>query len=181
MVTVVIQYKNNPHNLAVLLTQLQPQLHPDDDIYILDESVDKMGLKIAVAYGATRCYIYVETSPHANFLESGIRSMVQNNQHALIYLSENCFISSTFISNMKKVMDSQYEIISPVVNINHYHKMDPNFKFFNPAEFILESADDFSRDCFMLMRQSKKSYGLLRTEQVSVLLPPTFLESTTRS
>lgn len=180
MVTILLQYKENPINLAVLLSQLQPQLHPDDDIYLIDSSEHKNGLKLVAAYGTTRCYIFVETSPQINRLKAGIQSMVDNNQHALIYLSENAFISSTFVSNMKRVIDSQYEIISPVVVPNQFHKMDPNFKFFNSSELLLESADDFSPDCFMLTRQSRKSYGLLKNERVITLLPPDFLKATTQ-
>ncbi len=168
MLTVVIPFKSNPTNLAVLLAQLQPQLNPDDDIYILDSSSDRSALKLAALYGTTRSYIFVEIGPYGKALEAGLESMADNNQHALLFLNENCFISSTFVANMKKAIDSPYQIVSPRVYRNPYHKMDSNFKLYNSPIRELVEAEDFNADCFLLTRQSKKSYGLLVNEYVTV-------------
>lgn len=168
MLTVTIPYLANPINLAVLLSQLQPQLHPDDDIYIVDASPNKDALKLAALYGTTRCYIFVELTKYRNALEYGIQSMVENNQEALLFLKEDCFISSTFIANIKKAVDSPYQLISPRVYKNPYPKMDTNFKLYNPTTNKLSESQDFSADCFLLTRQSKKSYGLLENEYVSI-------------
>lgn len=168
MLTVVIPFKSNPTNLAVLLAQLQPQLHPNDDIYIVDSSLKKDGLKIAALYGTTRSYIFVEPTKYENALEFGIQSMVENNQEAILFLKEDAFISATFVSNMKKTLDSPFQIISPRVYKNPYPKMDPNFKLYNPVGSDLVEHDDFDASCFMLTRQSKKNYGLLKNEYVII-------------
>lgn len=168
MLTVTIAYKSNPLNLAVLLAQLQPQLHPDDDIYIIDSSPKKDALKLAALYGTTRCYIFVEPTKYENSLQYGIQSMVDNNQEAMLFLREDCFISSTFIANIKKTIDSPFQIISPRVYHNPYAKMDSNFKLYNSSDLDLQESDDFNASCFLLTRQSKRSYGLLNNEYVAV-------------
>jgi hypothetical protein len=174
MLTCVIPFKSDPINLAVLLCQLQPQLHESDDIYIIDTSPDHLALKIATIYGTTRCYIFVEPTTYENSLKFGIQSMVENKQEALLFLSEDCFISSTFILNMKKLIKSGYEISSPVVYENPYHKMDTNFKFFNPIKnVVIKRADNFSPHCFMIVDKPPKprrsAYGLLTNEYVLVM------------
>ena len=178
MVTVVIPFVKDPINFAVLLATLQPQLHPDDDIYIIDTSPDKLALKIATLYGTTRCYIFVEPAPYEKSLQYGIQSMVENKQKGLIFLGEDCFISSTFIFNMKKLIDSNYEIASPRVYENPYHKMDPNFKYYNPTKEELTKSDNFSSHCFFINNnpilgtkemKRHRGYGLLNNEYVLVL------------
>lgn len=155
-------------NLAVLLAQLQPQLHPSDDIYIIDSSREKNGLKVAALYGTTRSYIFVEPTKYENALQYGLQSMVENTQEASLFLREDAFISSTFVANMKKTLDSPYQIISPRVYQNPYPKMDPNFKLYNPSVNDLVAHDDFNAFCFMLTRQSKRNYGLLKNEYVII-------------
>ena len=169
MVTCLIFFKNNPLNLAVLLTALQPQLSPDDDIYIVDASEKGVAPKIATMYGTTRNYIFVETTKHPNFLEYGIQSMMDNGQEALLYLDESCFISSTFVANIKKTIKSEYEIISPKVKENPYYKMDSNFNFYNPTETSLKECRDFNHKCFLLTRDGTKDYATLENEQVIIL------------
>jgi hypothetical protein len=163
----------DPINFAVLLSTIQPQLHPDDDLYIIDCSPDKLGLKIATIYGTTRCYIFVEPTTYENSLRFGIQSMVENKQQALIFLSEDCFISSTFIFNMKKFIKSHYEIGSPRVFENPYHKMDTNFKYYNPTSGKITSAENFSSQCFIINNKPlpprKKEYGFLEDEYVLVM------------
>ena len=173
MITVVIPFIKDPINFAVLLSTIQPQLHPDDDLYIIDTSPDKLALQVVVRYGTTRCYIFVEPTTYENSLKFGIESMVENKQQALIFLSEDCFISTTFISNMKKLIKTHYEIASPVVYENPYHKMDNNFKFFNPIKAKISDADNFSHHCFIInnhpQQPTKETYGLLENEYVLVM------------
>jgi hypothetical protein len=99
--------------------------------------------------------------------------MVENKQQALIFLSEDCFISATFISNMKKLFKSGFEIASPVVYENPYHKMDNNFKFFNPIKAKISDAENFSYHCFLInnhpLEPKKEVYGLLENEYVLVM------------
>lgn len=175
MLTVCIPFVKDPINFAVLLSTIQPQLHPDDDLYIIDTSPDKFALKAVAIYGTTRCYIFVEPAPFEKSLEYSIQSMVENNQQALIMLSEDAFISSTFIANMKKVIDSPYDIVSPKVFQNPYQKMDNNFKFFNSTKPDLTMSDNFSPYCFMITNKTKekpKGYGLLNNEYVLILKNP---------
>lgn len=179
MITCLIRYKQSPLNFSVLLSQLQPQLHPDDDIFIFDESPNRLGLRLSLMYGTNRSYINVETSPHKNYLKSGLESMNKNNQQALIVLNENCFVSSTFIPNMKKAITTNYEIVSPVVNFNEHYKMDSNFKFYNQQELLIEDADDFSPECFMITRDGDRKYGTLLNEYLTVLRPNPLLKLTT--
>lgn len=171
MVTCLIRYKSSPLNFVSLLTSLQPQLHPDDDIFIFDESPDRLGLRLSLMYGTVRSYIYVETSPHKNYLQSGLLSMNKNKQQALIVLNENCFVSSTFASNMKKAITTDYEIVCPKIVYNEHYKMDTNFKFYNPQELLIEDADEFNPECFMISRDGDRKYGTLLNEYVSILKP----------
>jgi len=169
MVTCLIYFRDNPLNLAVLLNSLQRQLSTDDDIYIIDASEKKIAPKIATLYGTTRNYIFVETTKHPNYLKYGLQSMADNNQQALLYLDEDCFVSSTFIANMKKAIPSEYEIISPVVSENPFYKMNNNFKLYNSTENLLEESPDFNHKCFLITRDGEKDYATLKNEQVIVL------------
>ena len=178
MVTVCIPFVKDPINFAVLLATLQPQLHPDDDLYIIDTSKERLALKIAAIYGTTRCYVFVEPAPYEKSLQYGIQSMVENKQQGLIFLSEDCFISSTFIFNMKQLLKTSYEIGSPKVFENPYHKMDPNFKYYNPTKPVISTADNFSAHCFFInndptlgtkLNRRKKGYALLENEYVLVM------------
>lgn len=180
MLTICIPFVKDPINFAVLLATLQPQLHPDDDIYILDTSPDKMALKIVAIYGTTRCYNFVELAPYEKSLQYGIQSMVENKQQGLVFLSEDCFISSTFIFNMKQLIHSNYELVSPRVYENPYHKMDPNFKYYNPTKPTeVVPAENFSSHCFFINNRQfakdevpEKTYGLLQNEYVLVMKNP---------
>lgn len=168
-----IPFVKDPINFAVLLATLQPQLHPDDDIYVIDTSKEKLALKIAAIYGTTRCYIFVETAKYEDSLKFALQSMAENKQQGLIFLSEDCFISSTFILNMKKLIKSHYEIVSPRVYQNPYHKMDNNFKYYNPTAEKISPAEDFSKQCFFINDKPAEpvveGYGLLENEYVLVL------------
>lgn len=165
MITVVIAFRENVLNFVALLTQLQPLLHKDDDIYVVDSSPNRDALRIVAMYGTTRCYIFVEPTKE-DALGCGIQSMVENDQKALLFLDEGCFISSTLIANLKKIV-GEYQNVSPLVNINPYYKMDTNYKHYNSPNDLVE-AKGFSKKCFLMSRNYKKRYGLLKNEYVTV-------------
>ena len=170
MVTVCLKYKNNLTNFAVLLSQIQPQLSSLDDIYIIDSSPTRDALKIATMYGTTRSYIFVEPSKIENSLEYGLQSMAENKQEATIFLNDNCFVSSTFIANMKKAIGSGYEIISPRVKENLGYKMDNDFQFYNKTTPILKPKDDFNCSCYMIISsEDNDKYAELDNELVVTL------------
>lgn len=172
MVTVLLLFRKNYINFSILLSTLQSQLSPEDDIYIVDSSPDRQALTLAKVYGTTRCYIFVEPASIEHSLEYGLQSMAENDQQALIFLDENCFISLTFIMNMKQAINSNYEIVSPVVKQNEYEKMDNDFKFFKSRQMSLTDAEDFNSKCFMINKDKDTGiYGLLKNEFVSVLKP----------
>lgn len=172
MVTVVLKYKDNLTNFAVLLSQIQPQLSSLDDIYIIDSSPSRDALKVATMYGTTRSYIFVEPSKLENSLEFGLQSMAENKQEATIFLNDNCFISSTFITNMKKSIGSGYEIVSPKVKENLGYKMDNDFNFFHKTTPVLVPQDDFNCNCYMIVNsEDNGKYAQLDNEFVILLKP----------
>lgn len=172
MVTVCLKYKDNLVNFAVLLSQIQPQLTTGDDIYIIDSSPTRDALKIATMYGTTRSYIFVEPTQIENSLEFGLQSMAENKQEATIFLNDNCFVSSTFIANMKKAIGSGYEIVSPRVKENLGYKMDNDFQFYHKTTPVLTSQDDFNCNCHMIVNsEDNDKYAQLDNEFVILLKP----------
>lgn len=125
------------------MVNLQPQLHTSDDIYIIDASKDRSGLKIATLYGTTRCYIFVELRKTIDKAEkAGFESVLQNKQEGGLVLSENTLLSQTFISNLKKAIklnrNSKYDALMPEIVKMPYPRMDQNFRWFNPPTKRLE-------------------------------------------
>ena len=170
MITLLLIYQKNYVNFSVLLTTLQSQLSSEDDIYIIDTSKNKEALKLATIYGTTRSYIFVEPTTLDKALGVGLESMSDNKQEALIFLGENCFVATTFISNMKRAINSGYEIISPVVKQNQYYSMDNNFKFYNASGTRLKSQENFNSNCYMVVsKEDNGKYALLENEYVVIL------------
>jgi hypothetical protein len=139
--TVFIYVKDNPQNFAILLVQLQPQLKEEDDIYIVDATPNREGLRLAKLYGSTRCYIFVEVGDYDwktayNFAE---QNMFNNKQEGILHLRENLIISSTFISNMKKAAQSEYGIIYPVLIGVPYERFPSDFKWYNSAKTVKDA------------------------------------------
>lgn len=130
MITVAIEYTGSP-NFPVLLVQLQPQLHPDDDIYIVDKTPDRSALKICELYGSTRCYIFVEVSRGIDVKTAGEQSARENRQISTIVLNENAVISATLIHNIKRSFRNSEQTRHPEILETPYPKMPANFSWYN--------------------------------------------------
>lgn len=131
--TTIIIYSGNKMGLAQLLVSLQPQLHPDDDIYIV--SPDESAKKIAMMYGSTRCYIFVEISQKKGraAIKLGLESMKDNKQEGALIISDRCVISTTFVKNLKKAAAKpDFGMLVPQVSETKT-MLDQNFKWFNPV------------------------------------------------
>lgn len=138
MLTIVIPYFGDEKALAALLINLQPQLHPDDDIYIVDSSDSHSGIKIAALYGTTRCYIFVEVGKfdYSGAWSAGFQSASENKQAGALILAETAILSATFISNLKKAMklaEGKFDVLLPKVRVMPFERMDPNFVWFYPS------------------------------------------------
>lgn len=166
--TVFIYYTGNKTGLSVIITQLQPQLAESDDIYIVDASPGKKGVTVANQYSSTRCYIFVEVAD-CSFeiaLKYALQSMVENKQEGLLVLSDRCVISSTFISNLKRVAGCDFFCLSPKVYTNPYERLNQNFRWYNPPNNTIEKAPDFDPRCFYIKEATNKDCGLLANELV---------------
>lgn len=136
--TVIIPFTGQIIGLSQLLVSLQPQLHPDDDIYIVDSSKEKLAKNIVLKYGSTRCYIMVEQTETLitmqDVVKRGLESMKQNKQDgALIIFPENT-ISTTFIGNLKKAAShGDWNFLIPRVATSVGGIIDQNFNWFNPT------------------------------------------------
>jgi hypothetical protein len=152
MITVIIPYMGNKVGLTQLLVSLQPQLHPDDDIYVVDSSLDRSAVKLVKAYGANRCYIFVEVTDKIgrDAIQYGLQSMKENKQDGALILAENSVISSTFIANLKKAAaHKEWGILIPAVSEVIDGIMDANFKWFCPPtteiKLVNENEEKLSR------------------------------------
>lgn len=112
---------------------LQPQLHPDDDIYLIDSSRDRSGVKIANLYGTSRCYIFVEVGDYSfdKSVEFGKQSAKENKQIPLV-LFENSVISATFIQNYKRSI-RRGDGEKPAFLKTPYPKIPPDFQWYCPS------------------------------------------------
>lgn len=173
MLTVVIPYTGNKLGLVSLLTSLQPQLHPTDDIYIIDSTPDRSGLKIAAMYGTTRCYIFVEVGLYsykdARFL--GIQSAAQNGQKGVLVISDRCFISQTFIANLKKAAVFGHKAVAPkVVEVPH-PLMESNFQWFNPPTTEVKKARISQLFCYYIPTEHTSPDMAVFENEMVVVLP----------
>ena len=140
MITVAIVYRGNHSALSQLLVGLQPQLHPNDDIYIFDLSRDRSAIRVAKRYGSTRCYLFVELmSTQSKIFDFAIQSMSDNKQDGVLFLPSTSVISNTFVANLKKA-SKDYDVL--FFNSSFVEDMDPNFKWFTPPPTVskLENA-----------------------------------------
>lgn len=174
MITVTIPYEGNKMGLAQLLVSLQPQLHPDDDIYIVDFSQDKSALQIAKLYGSTRCYIMVEPTDKT-FIEAlgfGLQSMKENKQKGVLILETELVIPTTFIANLKKSIKADYELF--LLDISDSTEMDPNFKWFNPipavVDFALWQMNPNARSMYIKATAVNEKFGLHTTKPIYGLI-----------
>lgn len=145
--TIIIPYTGKQHGLSQLLVALQPQLHPDDDIYIVDMSKDLSGLKLAGLYGSTRCYIFVEKAPGIGFVEAvryGVENMKGNKQDSALVLTERCVITNTFVANMKKALKAcNHCTLVPKYMEVLEDRMDANFNWYGSSQVKIEEVDDY--------------------------------------
>jgi len=185
MMTVIIPYQGNKHGLSQLLVSLQPQLHPDDDIYIIDMTKDLSGVKIAALYGSTRCFIFVETAPDIDTKEAiqrGIESMKENKQECGLVITERCVITNTFVANMKKALKvCNHCTLVP----NHSdvlpgdEKMDANFNWYGSSQTRIldvnmeEMFRELTDQCKLIRNlpedEGEHSLGVVANETIVVL------------
>lgn len=132
MITCVIPFTGNKEGLIQLLVSLQPQLHPSDDIYIIDSSPDCSGLRIATTYGSTRCFIFVETGKYT--WEEAVRfgdQSARENKQIPIYLNESYIISATLIQNLKRAIKNKEKPLWRVIE-TPYMRIPANFQWYYP-------------------------------------------------
>jgi hypothetical protein len=156
--TIIIPYTGLEHGLSQLLVALQPQLHPDDDIYIVDMSKDLSGLKLAGLYGSTRCYIFVEKAPGITFTEAvarGVENMKGNKQESALVLTERCVITNTFVANMKKALKvcNHCTLVPRHLEVLE-DRMDANFGWYGSSQIKIEEVDDYT-DHIQILEQCK--------------------------
>lgn len=183
--TVIIPYTGNQPGLAQLLVSLQPQLHPDDDIYIIDMSKEKSAKTIALWYGSTRCYIFVEPTdkPWVQSIEYGLESMRQNKQNGALIISPQCVVSTTFIANLKKATQTGYDLLYPDTH-ELFHgqdtRMDSEFKWFGkpmPEIREIKNEEEFKELSNAVYYMTATPSRLVRTglfvNEMVVILPDT--------
>lgn len=140
MLTCVIPYVGNQHGLSQLLVSLQPQLHPDDDIYVVDMSKDLSGLRLAGLYGSTRCYIFVEKAfgiDADDAIRRGFENMKENKQDGILAISDRCVISSTFVANIKKALKvcNHYRFVPNCLEVvPGSDRMNANFSWYGGSQ-----------------------------------------------
>lgn len=182
MTTVIIPYTGNKHGLSQLLVALQPQLHPDDDIYIVDMTKDLSGVKIAALYGSSRCHIFVETAPTIETKEAisrGLENMKQNEQESALVITDRCVITNTFVANMKKALKvCNHCTLVPAFLDTPYEKMDANFNWYGSSQAKVVDADPFEHTLILsqckLIRnlpedEGEHSLGVVENETIVVL------------
>ena len=181
--TIIIPYTGIEHGLSQLLVALQPQLHPDDDIYIVDTTQNLSGLKLAGLYGSTRCYIFVEKAPGATFDEAvryGIENMKGNKQESGLVLTERCVITNTFIANMKKALKAcnHCTLIPKHLEVIE-DRMDNNFNWYGSSQIKIEEVKDISEHQLVLSQcklirnlpdgEGDHSLGVVSNETIVIL------------
>jgi len=181
MLSVIITYKGNKHGLSQLLVSLQPQLHSDDDIHILDMSHDQSGKEMAYLYGTSRCYLKVVTTIQP------YNKINKKYQDAILVISDRCVIPVTLISSLKKIAKtSTFARIFPQFNEvpplgAGWKVMDPNFSFYGNStamavEVLPTSPIQTNPFCEMILNDDNVTgKATLMSECVCVL--PDYVES----
>ena len=149
------------------MTLLQIQLDQNSDIYIVDTTADRSGLALARLYGSTRQFIFVETGNHTRdqAIAFATQSQRENKQKGLLVIDDDCLISQTFITSVKRVKG--YAIISPVVINTPYPQLPTDFKWFN-SELEVQDAPGFSTKCYFVADKGIK-VGKLVNETVIIM------------
>lgn len=173
IMTIIIPYKGEQMGLCQLLVSLQPQLHPDDDIYILDLSRTKTAKELVLKYGSTRCYIMVEPTdkPISDAVKFGLQSMKENKQEGALLLLPNSVVSTTFIANLKRAAShDDWDVLVP--RVSFHERMDANFTWFCPPTTTITRIpkDEPISDAAVYMKARKidKDFSLDFLQNVAV-------------
>lgn len=114
-----------------MLVNLQPQLSASDDIYIVDTTPDREGLKTAQKYKTSKSMVFVDIglATPEEAITLFMKSARKNNQPGFLAM-HHCLVSQTFITSIRLASDkSQYGILVPKVLPVGDGKIDPNFKW----------------------------------------------------
>jgi GT2 family glycosyltransferase len=181
-VSICVSEKEELTHFAVLLAQLQPQLAPDDDIYVVDATEDRSALKTARKFKTSRNVVLVETTPGVAPFKAAFESALDNSQEAVLFLSPYCFISNTFIGNLKQALrNCESDQIIPRIQYAPYGRIDPNFNSWNPTIRQLPPTTFGERECYLARIDVKFNHSAseLSNELVVVHKPTQGLEAIT--
>lgn len=162
--TVLIHSHNSP-NFPVLLVQLQMQLSPSDDIYVVG---DKQTVETVKRYGSSRSYIFVEVGDYSfsEAVKFAKQNMIENKQEGLLVIDENCIISATLIQSMKRCERDllKYQVFCPIIT-----QMSPNFRWFaHPLE--IDPVSEIDPRCYYTsVRDCKLKARLITSDMVAHL------------
>lgn len=174
-VTIFTHFTGNSLGFTFLLGLLQPQLSQDDDIYVVDSTPNRDGLKLATLFGTTRSYIFVEVGDYSyeQAFNFAFQNMAENKQDGLLAISDQCVISTTFITNLKKAIVSGFAILYPQIREIPYKRMDSNFQWFCPvtAEVVKADINDATPHCAYFAADKKYSDSGIFKNEVVVVLP----------
>jgi len=161
--TIIYHHTGNDLALVGLLTNIQPQLSENDDIYIIDSTQDKRGVKLSALYGTSKSYIFVEVGDYSRYdaVKYGLENMVQNDQDGALVLG-NVLVPQTFISDLKRACNhyTDYDLFVPEIRYIIYDVMDANFKWHTPAFRTpnVEKTDFIPAECFYIRKNIVDGY-----------------------
>lgn len=163
-----IPYKSNQLGLSALLCMLQPQLKSTDAIYVIDNSEDRSGLKIAQMYGSSRMPIVVETGNYSIYQSWNIAIdfMLDNNDDSVLLLNDDVVISQTLVTNLKRALITPYLAIVPSTPDRRYasRRLDPNFTWYNKMDGEVVPTDWLCGFAFCLKKEAIKQVGKFNEE-----------------
>jgi glycosyltransferase involved in cell wall biosynthesis len=162
-----IPTKNNSAGLAVVLTQLQPQLKPTDSIYIIDTSDDERGVMIAQMYGSRRLPIAIEVAKTTIYQSwnRAIEFMLDNKDDGILMINDDLLFSSTFIANLKRASElADYDALVPTAPVGYMptKRLSDSFDWFNTYTTTnkVVKTDWMCGFCFYLPVRTIEKYGV---------------------
>lgn len=161
--TIIYHHTGNDLALVSLLTNIQPQLSEDDDIYIIDSTQEKTGVKISALYGTSKSYIFVEVGEYSRYdaVKYGLESMVENKQDGALVLG-NVLVPQNFISNLKRACNhyTDYDLLVPEIHYIIYDVMDTNFRWNSRILKIprVEQTNFLPAECFYIRENVIEGY-----------------------
>jgi hypothetical protein len=132
MLIAIRHKKGDP--LAVTLVNIQPQLAETDDIYVMDTSFDREGWEIVKKFGSSRSLIFTEFGNYDfdTCMKFWKQRAIKNGHNGILFL-DNVLLSTTFVSNLKRVIGSHGVIIPEVLESKD--TLNPNFSWYgSPSE-----------------------------------------------